>query len=288
MGAASIRRGEERFRGADGASLLSRSWSAGPANRSLVLVHGFGEHSGRYDEMACWFAARGFDVHAYDQRGHGASAGPRGHADGVEALLDDLEVFLHRVDQGSAAGTLRVLVGHSMGGLVVSALAALRHPDIDLLVTSGALLELSSDLSALKIAAARLLRRIAPRLAMDAGLDHAGLSTDPEVIRRYEADPLVHGRMSTALAAGIMDTVPAVHSAAGEVCMPMLMLHGEDDPLCPPAGSRKLFERLPKETVTGSELHTYPRLRHEIFNEPCREAIFQDVLSFVEKRESER
>jgi alpha-beta hydrolase superfamily lysophospholipase len=282
-----LRRTEGYLQGASGKRLFRRAWLPEAPSRVVVLVHGFGEHCGRYEEMAIWLAGRGCAVHAYDQQGHGRSSGARGHADRFEDLLDDLAAFLDDVAE-QHPDKPRVLIGHSMGGLVVCALAATREPEIDWLVSSAAALAISPDQSRLKLALARIFGRIWPTLAMDAGLDVQGLSRDPRVIERYQADPLVHGTMSAALASGMLEATVRTMSAAGQVRVPALILHGAADPLCLPAGSEAFYAGLPRDEVAGSELRTYPELKHEIFNEPERETVYGDVIAWVEAREASR
>jgi len=279
-----LRRTEGHLQGASGRRLFRRAWLPKAPRRVVLIVHGYGEHSGRYEDMAAWLAERGCAVHAYDQQGHGQSFGPRGFVERFDDLLDDAECVLDVLAE-EHPGLPIVLVGHSMGGLVVAALASAREPGIDLLVTSGAALAISPDLSPLKIALARLFGRLLPRLTMDAGLDVRGLSRDPEVIERYKADPLVHSRISAALAAGMMAATGRTAAAAGAVRVPMLVLHGAADPLCLPEGSEAFYAGLPRDEVRGSAIRTYPDLKHEIFNEPEREAIYQDLIDWVEARE---
>lgn len=280
-----LRRTEGHLRGASGRRLFRRGWLPKEPRRVVVIVHGFGEHCGRYEDVAVWLAERGCAVHAYDHQGHGQSSGRRGHAERFEDLLDDLEGFLDVLAEEHPE-LPRVLIGHSMGGLVACALASTRDPDIDLLITSGAALAISPDLSRLKIMLARLLGRLWPSLAMDAGLDVRGLSRDPEVIERYTADPLVHGRMSAGLAAGMLAATRRTAAEAGNVRVPALILHGGTDRLCLPAGSEAFYAGLPKDDVAGSELRTYPELMHEIFNEPERETVLHDLMDWIEAREA--
>jgi len=117
---------------------------------------------------------------------------------------------------------------------------------------------------------------------LHAGPDPQALSRDVEVVRRYLEDPLVHGRVSAALAAGMMDAQLRTAAGAGRIPVPMLLLHGEDDRLCPVAGSRTFHDGLPHDRVAGSAIRTYAALRHEIFNEPEREAVYGDLLAWLE------
>ena len=283
----SIRRTEDRFRAGDRRMLFRRSWTPPAPRRQVVIVHGFGEHSGRYAEFGSWLAERGCAVHAYDHQGHGQSSGARGHAPSFDALLDDLEAFM-ALTRDAEPGLPRVLLGHSMGGLITAAFTCERQPEIDLLVTSGAMLALSPGVSRVKLVLARLLGRLAPRLGMNAGLDPNAISTDPEVVARYVDDPLVHGRVTAAMGSGMFAAVSRTAASPALVHVPMLVLHGEADRLCPPAGSAAFYAGLPQARVAGSGLRTYPNLKHEILNEPTRASIYQDILDWVEAREAER
>jgi alpha-beta hydrolase superfamily lysophospholipase len=245
----------------------------------LLLVHGYAEHSGRYEEMALWFARRGFAVHAYDHRGHGRSEGVRCHVDRFDELLDDLERILDAV-RGEHPELPVTLIGHSMGGLVALAFLAARKPRVARAVTSGPALALGA-VSPFRVALARVAQRVLPRLALGSGLDPEGLSRDPEVVRRYLGDPLVVRTMTASLGAELIGAAPRTAALAGEVEVPLLMLHGEDDPLCAAEGSRRFHAGLRTE---GCALRIYPKLRHEIFNEPEREAVWQDVIDWHEER----
>ncbi|MBW2294135.1 MAG: alpha/beta fold hydrolase, partial [Deltaproteobacteria bacterium] len=142
-------------------ALFYRSWVPPEPVRAIALVHGFGEHSGRYEHLGAWFAERN-----------------------TADYLNDLEKFLETVHESS--GSLPVtLMGHSLGGLIVSAYAVERSPRVQSVVTSGAALELSSEISRFKISLARLLYKLAPHLRMKAGLDPHAICTDPDVVQRY-------------------------------------------------------------------------------------------------------
>jgi alpha-beta hydrolase superfamily lysophospholipase len=268
---------ESHFAGARGPLLFRRAWLPAEPERVLLLVHGLAEHSGRYQHFASWFAARGWAVHAYDHRGHGRSGGVRCHVRRFGELLDDLGLVLGLVRAEHRDLPIH-LVGHSMGGLVVAALARERHPEVASAVTSAALLAISEDQPPAKILAARLLRRLAPRLGLDVGVDPDDLSRDPEVGRTYAEDPLVQRKMTVSLGMELLSAVRRTVSGGADVRMPMLLLHGERDRIAPIEGSRSFFEGL---AVPGKRLLTYPGLRHELFNEPERETVFEDLLDWV-------
>ena len=245
----------------------------------LLLVHGYAEHSGRYEEMAGWFAVRGAAVHAYDHRGHGRSGGPRCHVARFDDFLDDLAAVLAAVRTQHPALPV-TLIGHSMGALITLAFLTERQPALASAVTSGAALSLGA-VSPIRVALARALRRILPRLSLGSGLDPQGLSRDPEVVRRYLEDPLVHRTMTASLGAEMISAAPRTAARASQVAVPLLLLHGAADPLCAAEGSRRFHAGL---RSPGSALRIYPELRHEIFNEPERETVWQDVLTWLEER----
>ena len=286
MGPGYLRRTEDYFEAAQGRRLYFRSWQPESPERVIVLVHGFGEHSGRYEYFASWFARRGFAVYAHDQQGHGHSPGKRGHVDQFADLLDDVE-RLNEVARQKHPGLLRVMIGHSMGGLVVTALASERNLQVDLLVVSGPALSLSPDISRFKLRLAGLLRYVLPRLAMRAGLDANGLSREAKVVRDYLDDPLVHDQVTAAMGAGMSDAILRTAGAARGIGVPMLLLHGESDPLCRVEGSWEFYKNLPREDQPGSEIRTYPDFLHEIFNEVGRDEVYADLLDWVLRVESQ-
>jgi len=275
-----IRRVESQLTTPGGRSLFRRSWLPAHPERLLLLIHGFAEHSGRYEHFGAWFAARGCAVHAFDHQGHGRSQGVRAHVRRFGDFLDDLDAVLGAV-RGEHPGLRPQLVGHSMGGLILTAFLCERAPDVASAVTSGAALALSENLSRGRIVTARVLRRLAPRLSLGAGLDPEGLSRDPEVVRAYLEDPLVFRKMTTSLASELIRAIERTAKSAARVRVPILMLHGEADPICPAAGTRRFFEGL---AVEPRQLQIYPELRHEIFNEPEHLRVFEDVLAWVRAR----
>jgi alpha-beta hydrolase superfamily lysophospholipase len=277
-----IRRRELLFEGAGGLDLFGRAWLPERAERSVLLVHGWAEHSGRYEHVGAWLAARGCAVHAYDHRGHGRSAGPRGHTRRFADLLDDLEIALARA-RAEAPELPLFLLGHSMGGLVVAAFAAGRDPEVAGVATSGAALALADVPPRVQLALLRLLARLAPRLRMTRPIATEALARDPEVGRAYAEDPLVLRRMTLGFGAAFLGAALRAPPAAGAVRVPMLLLHGAEDALCPAEGSRRFHAGL---AAPGSDLRVYPGLRHEILNEPEREGVLQDLLGWMRSAET--
>ena len=277
-----IRRAESHFAAAGGRTLFRRSWVPVEPRRLVVVVHGYAEHSGRYEAVGSWLAERGCAVHAYDHFGHGHSDGPRGHVGRFDDFLDDLDAFVARCGQ-EHRGLPTFVIGHSMGGLIVAAWTVRRSPEIDGVVLSGPALVAGEVPTRRQRFMLQVLRRLAPRLKMPRPISQEALSRDPEVGRAYEADPLVFQHMTLSLAGSLFETIGPTLRGAAEVQVPTFVLHGEADPIVLASGSRDFYENL---ATSGSDLRIYPDLRHEIFNEPEGEDVLGDVIAWIEKREA--
>ena len=268
---------EWAFPGKGGAALYAQSWSPANPRAHMIAVHGLGEHSGRYLNVVNYFCPRGFAVHGYDHRGFGKSPGTRAYTDSFEDFLDDLDAFLGQVRARTSPMPIAV-VGHSMGGLIVLRWAATRNPAVATVVSSGAALEVSVPVPRAKLLGARVLSRIAPRLSMANEVDPAALSHDPAVVQAYVNDPLVIRKITARLAHEIIRSMGETLAQASGVRVPLLMLHGESDPLVSASGSRKFHDAVPG---TRKSLRIYPGFYHEIFNELGKETVFKDMEQWL-------
>jgi alpha-beta hydrolase superfamily lysophospholipase len=268
-----------RAAAADGTELRTRHWPAKEPWASLLLVHGLGEHSGRYEHVGEHLGAAGVDTHAYDQRGQGASDGRRGHIDRWSRYHDDLGERLAAVRAG-ADGRPVVLYGHSMGGLVAAGYLLSDRPKPDLVVLTAP--GLDSTLAGWKKALAALVARVLPTLAIPTGVDPATLSRDPAVGARVTGDDLCVKVSTTRFGSEALAEQSRVRAGARSIGVPALVLHGLDDGLVPPAAS-EVFEG-----VDGIERRTYPGLRHELHNEPEGQAILAEVVAWLRDRASIR
>ncbi len=264
----------------DGLSLFTRSLRPEAPKRAVLLVHGFAEHSGRYEALMSDFAARGFAAHAFDHRGHGRSEGVRCHVDRFERYLDDVETALAELADASTPGPKPLILGHSMGGLIVLALLAQRRPRLAGAVVSAPALAALAGLPRPLRPLLHLAARVAPRLALPSGLDPNALCRDPEVVRRYLEDPLIRLRITLGLAAALQRGAASAAALAGKIGVPLLLLHGEADSICPVAASRAFFAGV---SAPGSALRTWPGLRHETLNEPEREQVLAAIFDWIEK-----
>jgi len=268
----------DHFAAAGGLALRRRRWSGAEARRVLAIVHGFAEHSGRYDAVARWFAERGFRVHAFDQRGHGESEGPRNHTPSFAALLDDVERFLALVRREEGDRPV-VLLGHSMGGLEVVSLLGERRPALAAAVAVGPALVVGA--SPARLGAIRGLSALLPRLRVPTGLPATGLSRDPRVVAAYQSDPLISTAGSARLLAEMLGAAGRALELAPRVEVPLLLVHGESDPLCDVEGSRRFHAAL---APGRGDLLVYPGLLHEVLNEPEWPGVVADILGWIERR----
>jgi alpha-beta hydrolase superfamily lysophospholipase len=254
----------------DGLKLHLRTWPAGQARRGVaVLVHGLGEHIGRYDHVARRLNALGFTVVGYDHRGHGRSPGRRGGMPADESLCADLGQVL-RAARASVPGPL-VLIGHSLGGLIagrfvaegLKAQPAAWWCRVDALVMSSPALDPGTN--AVQKLLLAVVAPMLPDLAVNNGLKVDWISRDADVVKAYAADPLVHDRVTGRLGLFVARQGPAVIAAAPRWTTPTLLMWAGADRCVAPAGSAAFAAAAPRAVVTVRE---WPGLFHEIFNEP--------------------
>ncbi|MCA3237305.1 MAG: lysophospholipase [Curvibacter sp.] len=265
----------------DGDNLAVQDWPLGPGTRLrgvVLLVHGLGEHAGRYEHLARWLNERGFAVRGYDQYGHGESGGVRGGLPSSQRLVEDLADILGSTRKRMQASTPLILLGHSLGGLVAAQLVAQGLGRVDGLVLSSPALD--PGLSAFQKLLLAVLPSVAPDLRVRNGLDPSWLSHDPQVVQAYQQDRLIHDRISGRLARYIADTGPLVLAAAPRWQVPTLLLYAGADRLVSPHGSAA-FARAAPARVVESEL--YPDLYHEIFNEQAREPVYARLGAWLDR-----
>lgn len=268
---------EETWEVAGGANLWARRWEPDGAPRAVVaLVHGLGDHAGRYDDLVAALTGAGYAIGAVDLRGHGRSSGPRGHTL-VSACMGDVDRL---IDESARRypGVPRFLYGHSFGGLIVLAHLLRRRPAVAGAVVTGPALHTDLRAQKVKVLATRALGRFLPTVAVPSGLDAAGISRDPEVVGAYRADPLVHDRVSLGFGREALAAIDDTLARAGELAVPLLVLHGGADRLTFPSGSEALAAK-----VTGDcTLRIFDGLYHEVHHEPERDAVFAEVVAWLE------
>lgn len=270
------------FVASDGENLAIQDWPdyQGERLRGVVLlVHGLGEHAGRYEVVAGQLNAWGFAVRGYDQYGHGESGGARGGLPSDARLLDDLADIVDTTRARMPPDTPLILLGHSLGGLVAARFVSLALRPVDALVLSSPALD--PGLNAVQKLLLAVLPKIAPNLRVGNGLDASLISHDPSVVAAYLADPLVHDRISGRLARFIADAGPATVALASQWQVPTLLMYAGADKLVNPAGSRAFETQAPPQVVAA---RCFDGLRHEIFNELQPEPVFAELRQWLDAR----
>jgi len=266
----------------DGDNLAVQDWplASHQVLRGVVLlVHGLGEHAGRYDHLAGQLNDWGFAVRGYDQYGHGESGGPRGGLPTDTRLLDDLADIVDSTRSRMGPHTPLILLGHSLGGLVAARFVALGLRPVQALVLSSPALD--PGLNAIQKLLLAVLPKIAPNLRIGNGLDASLISHDPAVVAAYRADKLVHDRVSARLARFIADGGAATLAQAASWSVPTLLLYAGADRLVNPAGSRAFAAAAPKTVLSA---HCFEALYHEIFNELDAAPVYAELKKWLDAR----
>ena len=259
--------------------LYQQTWEPDENTRAVVLlVHGLGEHGGRYAHVADHLTRRGFAVYTVDHYGHGKSDGHAGFVERFSVYLDGVDELAKKARAEHPSLPL-FLLGHSMGGLIAAAWLLTNQDAVRACVLSGPLLKADQAPSALLLALNRLLSALVPTLPM-IQLDASGVSRDPAVVDAYVNDPLVfHGKLTARLIAELSATMDNTLSRASDIHIPVIFMHGEQDLLTSPSGSKEMFAGVSSEDKT---LKLYPGLYHEIFNEPEQDAVLADMSAWLE------
>ena len=270
---------EGTFTSFDGLTIHHRSWLPdGDPRANVLLVHGLGEHSGRYGHVAGRLTAAGYAVHALDHRGHGKSDGKRVFVKSYDEFMADLLQFRGLVE-AQHPGKPLVVLGHSMGGNLAVG-HVLDHQDgIAGLALSGPALAISDALSPVQIRIFKLIAKVAPGVRPE-GLDSSAISRDQAVVDAYRADPLVYtGKMSAGIGAALIHAMERFPDRYESLRLPLLIMHGTDDRLADIKGSKALEAGATNAQVTT---HYYDGLYHEIFNEPEQAQVLDDLVAWLD------
>jgi acylglycerol lipase len=269
---------EGQFKGVRNATIYYQAWlPEGNVNAVLLIVHGLGEHSGRYLNVVNHFVPLGYGVYGFDHPGHGKSEGVR---EGVERFADYTDTLrvCDEMVKSRQRGTPVFLLGHSMGGLIASCYLLDHQADFRGAVISAPLVKAGGKVSPATILMGRILSALAPRMGLLA-LDAEGISRDPEVVKAYVGDPLVfHGKTPARLAAELLKAMQRVTAEAGKITLPFIVLQGSADKLVDPGGAQMLYD---KASSKDKALKIYEGLYHEVFNEPERARVLRDVETWL-------
>jgi alpha-beta hydrolase superfamily lysophospholipase len=268
---------EEKLQSKDGLILHGKCWLPETKPEKIIcLVHGHGEHIGRYEELAAFFNSHNIGVYGIDMRGHGLSEGKRGHIPSYELVMSDIEELMKwaRIEHHDAQ---LILYGHSLGGNYVTHFALSNEiKELAGVVISAPWLELALVPPKSKVALANFARRIYPSLLNSTGLDPNGLSHDQAIIDKYINDPLVHDQISANLFyKATMSGANSLEKAAN-LRLPALIMHGSEDPITSAKASQKFAEK------AGITFKLWEGMKHEIHNEIGKEEVWEYTLHWIE------
>lgn len=267
------------FRAFDGQTIHHRSWRPdGDLRGAIVLVHGLGEHAGRYEHVAAALVAAGYGVFALDHRGHGRSTGKRAFVKSYDEFMRDLTQF-RRMVEAEHPDTPLVMLGHSMGGNIVMGHVLGNQEGLAGIVLSGPALQVGGDISPVQLKVFSVMAKVAPGFRPQ-GLSADAISRDPAVVEAYRNDPLVFtGKISAGLGAALIGAMQTFPQRYDQLRLPILVLHGTDDQLADVAGSRALEAGAVHADVTA---RYYEGLYHEVFNEPEQDRVIADLLGWLD------
>jgi alpha-beta hydrolase superfamily lysophospholipase len=269
---------EASFQGCHGLELYFQRWQADVEPRAvIVLVHGIGEHSGRYMNVVNPLVTEGYTVYGYDHRGHGRSPGQRVFINHWGEYREDLRAFVDTVRQ-EEPGKPIFLYAHSMGGLIALDYLLYYPQGLRGAIISSALIVPPSKPHLVLLA--RALSGVWPRFSLKTGLDPRGLSRDPQVIKAGETDPLSSNVATVRWGTEMFKTVSWVKSHAKEISLPILLIHGDADWFNGVEGSRYLFDAI---THADKTLIIYPGGYHESHNDIDHEKVLTDVKGWLDR-----
>ena len=277
-----MRHRESTFCGHDGLELYYQRWEQdnGDSKATFIIIHGLGDHSGRYMNLVNVLVANGICVLAFDIRGHGRSPGKRGAIGQFSEFRQDVDAFVDLIRSQQPQDLPLFLMGHSLGGLIVLDVALHGISGVDGIIISSPALD-SGGISAFLMSASKVLSRIWPNLGIKTGLDVSGISRDPDVVTAYHNDPLTHGIGTPRLATESSKTMSWCFDNAERLDIPILMIHGSSDRITSPQHSRQFFEQI---THADKTYLAFEGGFHSSHNDIDHEQATSEILNWLEAR----
>ncbi len=262
----------------DGLSLYFQAWQTEQNQKGVIcLVHGLGEHSGRYEYWSTLLNQVGYSVLIYDLRGHGKSGGSRGHISSFNDYINDTDLLLKEAED-RFPGASHFLYGHSLGALIVSNYVLLRKPKLAGVIITGLSTKTALQEQKGKIILAKVIGALFPRISMNSGLDPLTISRDQAVVSKYKNDPMVHSQVSAGFGKSTIDAIDRINQHASEWTLPVLIMHGEKDKLSYVEGSRDFASKIKGDCT----LKIWSGLFHEVHNEPENEQVFEFLHQWLD------
>lgn len=265
------------FKTKDGLNLVARNWAIEKPKAVVAIVHGLGEHCGRYEHWAGYFNQAGYACMAFDLRGHGKSEGNRGYTPSFATLWDDVDYFLAEVQTNYPALPV-VLYGHSLGGCICLSYLIERKPRLAAVVATSPVIQLAVKPSPVLMFLGRLTNKIYPAFTQDSQLNTKHISRDPKEVAAYENDPLVHSKLSSALGIGMLEQAAQLAQYQGHINIPLLLTHGTADQITSSEGTKTFYQN----TTGNRTLKLWEGLFHETQNEIEKKEVFDYTLAWIE------
>ena len=271
---------EDRYlSGQDGTQIYYQEWKISEPKAYVVLVHGLGEHIGRYQHVAQYWNKHQMSVVGYDHQGHGKSSGKRGVIRHYASLLDHLEQVLEFVKL-QAVDLPGFIYAHSMGGNIALNFLLRRKPKIAGMICTGAAIKLAFEPSPVLVALGKIARKIYPAFAQNNQLIVEHISRNEAVVTAYKNDPLVHNQVGAELGLSLLESGKWLLQNHGPTPCPLLLMHGQDDQITDPEGSIRLGQNLTGDVT----VKIWPTLYHEIHNEPEQMDVLAYTWNWIEER----
>lgn len=266
----------------DGIEFFVRGWEPeGKPKAVIALIHGLGEHSGRYEHVASALTDAGYVVASFDLRGHGKSTGVRGHFPSLDAVMHDIQEFFAFLSQRYPE-LPQFIYGHSLGGLLTLTYALKHQPKLKGVIATSAGLRSPITEQKVKLLMVKVLGSLLPTALLPSGLETAGISQDQAVIDQYNRDSLVHDRVSLAFGKAGLDATNYVWSHAGEFSLPLLLMHGTADRVTYSHGSAD-FSKLVAKKNQDVTLKLWDGMYHELHNESVKGQVFRTMVDWLDR-----
>jgi len=263
----------------DNKKLFAHCWKPEKeAGYTILMIHGLGEHGGRYERWAGLFVEKGYNFLTFDLRGHGKSSGKRGYARSIDVLLDDIDLAIRKVKRLFKESNI-ILYGHSMGGNLVLNHVIRRNYPVKALIVTSPWLRLKKEPSPALISIVSFLRKILPGVAIRNGIKAEQISHDPEVIKNYSADSLNHDKITFRLFHEMYNSGYHALRNVYKINYPFLLMHGSEDSIT----SAKTSENYVMNTTSRTRLKIWEGQYHELHNELIYKEVFDYIANWLEE-----
>jgi acylglycerol lipase len=260
----------------DGIKLFIRDYSLQNSNKVILIIHGLGEHSGRYLKLIQDFNDKNISVFTIDIRGHGKSEGKRGHSPFYQQLMNDIQCFIEHVTK-KIPDQKYFLYGHSFGGNLVINYSFQENKKINGIIATSPLIKPSIAPSRIVLFMGKLFKKIVPNLILSNGININGISRNMQVINDYRNDPLIHNKVSVQLGLDIISSGIYALENSQYITVPMIVFHGKNDGLTSYSASQKLVQNSgPNIKFIG-----FDDAYHEIHNEPEKVELLRNIFNWI-------